>query len=217
MKEQLSQIYEIRFSGIEKYRNDVWKRIIKDYFSNMIPKSGSVLDLGCGYGEFINNISCAERHAMDLNRNTTRLLEKGVIFHEQDCSKSWEIKDGSLDLIFTSNFFEHLPDKSSLSKTIMNARKSLKPGGQLIAMGPNISALNGKYWDFWDHHLALSDQSLCELLEINNFTIKKSFPKFLPYNMVRVKKRPLFLVSLYLRIPFLWQLFGKQFLVIAQK
>ena len=217
MKEQLSQIYEIRFSGIEKYRNEVWKRIIKDYFSNMISKSDSVLDLGCGYGEFINNISCAERHAMDLNRKTTRLLEKGVIFHEQDCSQSWEIKDDSLDLIFTSNFFEHLPDKSSLSKTIMNARKSLKAGGQLIAMGPNISALNGKYWDFWDHHLALSDQSLCELLEINNFTIRKSFPKFLPYNMVRVKKRPLFLVSLYLRIPFLWQLFGKQFLVIAQK
>ena len=188
MKEQLSQIYEIRFSGIEKYRNEVWKRIIKDYFSNMISKSDSVLDLGCGYGEFINNISCAERHAMDLNRKTTRLLEKGVIFHEQDCSQSWEIKDDSLDLIFTSNFFEHLPDKSSLSKTIMNARKSLKAGGQLIAMGPNISALNGKYWDFWDHHLALSDQSLCELLEINNFTIRKSFPKFLPYNMVRVKK-----------------------------
>lgn len=217
MREQLPQIYEIRFSGIEKYRNEVWKRIIKDFFSQMIPKNGSVLDLGCGYGEFINNISCAERHAMDLNQKAVEQLEKGVIFHEQDCSKSWEIKADSLDLIFTSNFFEHLPDKSSLSKIIMNARKSLKPGGKIIAMGPNISSLNGKYWDFWDHHLALSDQSLGELLEINKFTIKKSFPKFLPYNMVRVKKRPLFLVSLYLRIPFLWQFFGKQFLVVSQK
>ena len=99
MKEQLSQIYEIRFSGIEKYRNEVWKRIIKDYFSNMISKSDSVLDLGCGYGEFINNISCAERHAMDLNQKAIRHLEKGVIFHKQDCSQSWEIKDDSLDLI----------------------------------------------------------------------------------------------------------------------
>ena len=96
-------------------------------------------------------------------------------------------------------------------------KKTLKPGGKLIAMGPNISVLKGKYWDFWDHHVALSDQSLCELLQIHDFTIEQSNPKFLPYNMVRVKERPLFLVSLYLKFSYLWKIFGKQFLIIAQK
>ena len=84
-------------------------------------------------------------------------------------------------------------------------------------MGPNISVLKGKYWDFWDHHVALSDQSLCELLQIHDFTIEQSESKFLPYNMVRVKERPLFMVSLYLRFPFLWKLFGKQFLIVSRK
>ena len=84
-------------------------------------------------------------------------------------------------------------------------------------MGPNIAILKGKYWDFWDHHVALSEASLCELLELNDFTIINSYAKFLPYNMVRVKKRPLFLVYIYLRFPIFWKIFGKQFLIVAKK
>ena len=128
-----------------------------------------------------------------------------------------KIDSNSLDLVFTSNFFEHLPNKESLDRTVGEIKKALKPGGRIIAMGPNISVLKGKYWDFWDHHVALSDQSLCELLQIYDFTIEQSESKFLPYNMVRVKERPLFMVSLYLRFPISWKLFGKQFLIVARK
>ena len=213
----LTQIYENRFSGHENYRKRVWKILIYDFFSKWIKSTDHVLDLGCGYGEFINHTTCEVRHAMDLNPKTKSLLDNEIIFHQQDCSESWKIDSNSLDLVFTSNFFEHLPNKESLDRTVGEIKKALKPGGRLIAMGPNIRVLKGKYWDFWDHHVALSDQSLCELLQIHNFTIEQSYSKFLPYNMVRVKERPLFLVSLYLRFPFLWKIFGKQFLTIAQK
>jgi len=213
----LTQIYEKRFSGHENYRNRVWKILTKDFFSNWISTTDHILDLGCGYGEFINHTKCEVRHAMDLNPKTKLLLDNNIIFHEQNCSKPWKIESNSLDLVFTSNFFEHLPNKKSLDRIMGEIKKTLKPDGRLIAMGPNISVLKGKYWDFWDHHVALSDQSLCELLQIHDFTLEQSYSKFLPYNMTRVKERPLFLVSLYLRIPFLWKLFGKQFLIIAQK
>jgi len=212
----LNQIYEKRFSGHEDYRNGVWKILLKEFFIKWIRSTDHILDLGCGYGEFINNTKCEVRHAMDLNPKTKSLLDKGIIFHQQDCSKSWEIEPNSLDLVFTSNFFEHLPNKDSLDRTVGEIKKALKPGGRLIAMGPNISVLKGKYWDFWDHHVALSDQSLCELLQIYDFTIEQSVSKFLPYNMVRVKKRPLFMVSLYLRLPLQWKIFGKQFLIVAK-
>jgi len=212
----LAQIYEKRFSGHEIYRNRVWKILINDFFSRWIKTTDHILDLGCGYGEFINQTNCEVRHAMDLNPKTQSLLDKEIIFHQQDCSESWNIGHNSLDLVFTSNFFEHLPNKESLDRTMGEIKKTLKPGGRLISMGPNISVLKGKYWDFWDHHVALSDQSLCELLQIHNFTIEQSESKFLPYNMVRVKERPLFMVSLYLRFPILWKLFGKQFLIVAK-
>ena len=216
-EKDLTLIYEKRFSGHENYRKRVWKILIQNFFSKWIKSTDHILDLGCGYGEFINHISCKVRHAMDLNPKTKSLLDKEIIFHQQDCSESWDIGHNSLDLVFTSNFFEHLPNKKSLDGTMGEIKKTLKPGGRIIAMGPNISVLKGKYWDFWDHHVALSDQSLRELLQIHDFTIEQSYSKFLPYNMVRVKERPLFLVSLYLRIPFLWKLFGKQFLIIAKK
>jgi len=216
-EKHLTQIYDKRFSGHEYYRNQVWKILVKQFFSKWIRSTDHILDLGCGYGEFINHTKCEVRHAMDLNPKTRSLMDKEIIFHEQDCSKPWKIESNSLDLVFTSNFFEHLRNKESLDCTVGEIKKALKPEGRLIAMGPNISVLKGKYWDFWDHYVALSDQSLCELLQIHNFTIERSESKFLPYNMVRVKEHPLFLVSLYLKFPFLWKIFGKQFLIIAKK
>ena len=93
MNDDLDKIYEIRFSGLEEYRNDVWKILVNQFIGKWINPNDTILDLGCGYGEFI------------------------------------------------------------------------------------------------DHTNA----------------------------MVRVKKHPLFMVSLYLRFPFLWKLFGKQFLIVAQK
>jgi len=216
-EKKLTQIYVNRFSGHEKYRNRIWKTLVNEFFSKWIRSTDHILDLGCGYGEFINRTKCDVRHAMDLNLKTKSLLDKEIIFHQQDCSESWEIDQNSLDLVFTSNFFEHLPNKESLDRTMGEIKKALKPGGRLIAMGPNISVLKGRYWDFWDHHVALSDQSLCELLQIYDFTIEQSYSKFLPYNMVRVKERPLFMVSLFLRFPSLWTIFGKQFLIIAKK
>jgi len=213
----LSQIYEKRFSGHENYRNRVWKILVNDFFSKWIKKTDHILDLGCGYGEFINHTKCDVRHAMDLNPKTKSLLNKKIIFHKQDCSKPWKIDPNSLDFIFTSNFFEHLPNKESLNRTMSEIKNALKPGGSLLAMGPNINVLKGQYWDFWDHHVALTDQSLVELLQIHDFTIKQSYSKFLPYNMVRVREYPLFMVSLYLRFKFLWKIFGKQFFIVAQK
>jgi SAM-dependent methyltransferase len=218
MNEQnLSQIYENRFYGIENYRNNVWKILVSNFFSKWIDSQGHILDLGCGYGEFINNVNCKARYAMDLNPKVKNYLKEDICFIKQDCSSSWDIESNSLDLVFSSNFFEHLPNKKSLNSTIVEIKKALKPDGLMIAMGPNIKTLKGTYWDFWDHHVPLSDASINELLELHNFSVLKIISKFLPYNMVRVRKHPLFLVSLYLKVPLFWTIFGKQFLIIAKK
>lgn len=217
MNNKLTQIYEIRFSGFEKYRNHVWKILVSRFFNKWIYPNARILDLGCGYGEFINNVDSETRHGMDLNPSAQEHLSDGVIFHKQDCSEGWSLEPHSLDIVFTSNFFEHLPNKIALDQTIAHVHKALKPGGLIIAMGPNIAVLKGKYWDFWDHHVPLSPQSLNELLEIHGFEIEKSIDRFLPYNMVRIRQRPLFLLWLYLHLPFVWRLFGKQFLIVAKK
>jgi len=123
-EKNLTQIYEKRFSGHENYRKRVWKILIYDFFSKWIKSTDHVLDLGCGYGEFINNITCEVRHAMDLNPKTKSLMDKEIIFHEQDCSKPWKIESNSRDVVFTSNFFEHLANKGSLDCTVGEIKKA---------------------------------------------------------------------------------------------
>jgi SAM-dependent methyltransferase len=134
----------------------------------------------------------------------------------QDCSKAWPLPDDSLDVLFTSNFLEHLPDKLHVERTIAEARRCLKPGGLLIALGPNVRLLPGAYWDFWDHHVHISDRSLAELLTLNGFAISEQHAGFLPYTMSDGKNPNLLLVKLYLRLRFVWTFLGKQFLIIAK-
>jgi hypothetical protein len=120
-------------------------------------------------------------------------------------------------VVFTSNFFEHLPDKAALSRTLLQAFRTLRPGGRLIAMGPNIKYLPGTYWDFFDHHTALTELSLGEGMEIAGFRVEKSVPRFLPYTLVNAPEYPLFVLRVYLALPLLWWIKGRQFLVIGRK
>jgi SAM-dependent methyltransferase len=215
--EELAKIYSKRFDEHLEYRNRVWEILTAQFFSKFISSDSRVLDLGCGYGEFINNMRCAQPLAMDMNPTARKYLKPDVVFLEQDCSQTWKLPANHLDAVFTSNFFEHLPSKSSLSETLSQAQRCLKPGGVLIAMGPNARFVGGAYWDFWDHHLALTDQSIIEGLSLNGFQTVLSIARFLPYTMVNKRSVPMTFVSLYLKIPLLWWLFGKQFLVVARK
>ena len=63
---EVEQLYARRFSRDADYRNRVWQTIINAYFSRFIGPDQTVLDLGCGYGQFINNVRCGKKLAMDL-------------------------------------------------------------------------------------------------------------------------------------------------------
>jgi SAM-dependent methyltransferase len=213
----LQRIYAARFSADADYRQRVWRVLIERFFQAYVRADAVVLDLGCGYGEFINQVGCGSKFAMDLNPDAPRRLAPQVKCLLQDCSARWPLEDASLDVVFTSNFFEHLPDKSSLGRTLDEIHRCLKPGGRLVAMGPNIKYLPGAYWDFWDHYIPLTETSLQEALENRAFRIEKCVARFLPYTMASGPRYPLFFLSLYLALSPFWRFFGKQFLVIATK
>lgn len=215
--QELSKIYHRRFTRTAAYRNKVWQVLTARFFQKWIRPEHHVLDLGCGYGEFINNIVAAKKFAMDLNPDAPTHLAPEIEFLHQDCSAPWPLADNSLDLVFTSNFFEHLPDKPTLSRTLRHILRCLKPGGRLIALGPNIKFLHGQYWDFYDHHVYLTEASLGEALEVEGYEIEAIFDRFLPFTMVKAPEYPLAFVRAYIAWPFLWRFFGRQFLVVAGK
>lgn len=144
-------------------------------------------------------------------------MDKGVRPLRQDCSQPWPLPENSLDLVFTSNFFEHLPDKDCLKRTLQQALRALRPGGRLVALGPNIRLLPGSYWDFWDHYLPLTERSLAEVGALVGFTVENATAATLPYSMSQGFQPSLVAVRIYLALPFLWRFFGKQFLVVLRK
>lgn len=217
LSHDLQKEYSLRFSAMESYRNSVWKVIIAQYFQAQIGKDKDILDLGSGWGEFINNVQARKKYAMDLNPDGKSRVSSGVHFIQQDCSVEWAVPDNSLDIVFSSNFFEHLPTKQCLLDTLREAHRCLRPSGRIICLGPNIKYVGHAYWDFFDHYLQLSHLSLAEGLKIASFEISSVIPRFLPYTMADGKHPPLLAVKLYLNLPFIWPFFGKQFLVTARK
>jgi len=212
----LQQIYQTRFAGKSAYRQKVWA-VLCPYFSAWIPSNATVLDLGCGWCEFINTVSCNQKFAMDLNPDSGRFAGPEVHILQQDCSEPWSLASDTLDVVFTSNFLEHLPTKGSLEKTLIEARRALKPGGRFIALGPNVKYLPGAYWDFFDHHVPLTELSLSEALRNSGFAVDLCRAKFLPYTMSHGPQYPAWMLRLYLAMPVLWRLAGKQFLIVARK
>lgn len=215
--QELDRVYRLRFGERAPYRDRIWKVLTRDFFQSYVARDSTILDLGAGWGEFIKNIDAQRKIAMDLNPETPQRIGGGVEVLSQDCSQRWELPDAVLDTVFTSNFFEHLLTKDALRDTLAEAWRCLKPGGRIICMGPNIRFLPGAYWDFWDHHLPLTDRSLVEGLGLAGFTIERCVPKFLPYTMSRQFTPPAAFLQVYLTLPFLWKMIGKQFLIVARK
>lgn len=213
----LDETYARRFAGMEARRSRVWDTLNRTFFHKWITPDDVVLDLGAGYCEFINSICAKAKFALDLNPATRQRANQGVTVVSQDVTQTWQLADNSVDVIFTSNFLEHLENKNALVHCLRESFRVLRKGGRLIAMGPNIRFAYDVYWDYFDHYLPLSDRSLVEAAELNGFKMEVVIPRFLPYTMRgRMPSHPL-LIRIYLMAPIVWRIFGKQFLVIAKK
>ena len=213
----LQAIYARRFAAIEESRDKVWRVLTRHYFQRWVNPEDVVLDVGAGFCEFINNIQAKQKLAMDLNPMTQQKAGPGVTVIPQDVTKSWTVASNSVDVVFSSNFFEHLPSKEDLRHCLEEIHRVLRPNGRLLAIGPNIRFCFNVYWDFFDHFLPLSDRSMVEALEITGFKTEAAIARFLPYTMRGKPAPPPLFVRLYLALPIFWRLMGKQFLILARK
>jgi hypothetical protein len=93
----------------------------------------------------------------------------------------------------------------------------LEPGGRLVNMQPNIRVEPGRYWDFYDHLLPLSDRSAVEAFLQAGFTVERVIPRFVPFTTKSVLPQHPLLVRAYLALPLAWRFLGGQFLIVARK
>jgi hypothetical protein len=158
--EELERIYRERFGAFREYRQMVWKTLVDRFFVRYVSPDATVLDLGCGRVEFINNIPCKKKYAMDLNADSREFLNPDITFLQQDGSQRWNVGDDELDVVFTS-ILRPRPSKPVPREDHRTSETLSSPGGRLIAIGPNIRYV-GNAWDFCDHHVPLTDSSMAE-------------------------------------------------------
>jgi len=190
--------------------------LCKVFFQKFIPKNSTVLDVAAGHCEFINAIEAKEKIALDLNPDVKKYASKSVRAIIQSSVNMKSIRSESVDVVFCSNFFEHL-ERKDIVKTINEIYRVLKKGGKLLVLQPNIRYCAKDYWMFFDHITALDDRSTVEVLELNGFLVKLNMPRFLPYTTKSSLPKSLFLLRLYLRLPIVQRLVGGQAFIVAEK
>jgi ubiquinone/menaquinone biosynthesis C-methylase UbiE len=208
------KIYKKRFDNVTK-RVQLWKILVNNFFQKFILKKDYVLEIACGYGEFINNIQCKKKFALDINGEAKQYLNKNVFFINSS-SINIPLKEKSIDKIFISNFFEHI-NKDEIVKTIKEIKRILKKRGRVMILQPNIRFCYLDYWMFFDHITPIDDRALIEIFSIYDFECKLNIERFLPFTTKSKLPQANFLVYLYLKLPILWKIFGKQSFLIFEK
>lgn len=123
-----------------------------------------------------------------------------------------------VDVIFISNFFEHVREKKDILKILKACESVLNPKGKILILQPNIKYLYREYWDFFDHYTPLSDQSMVEAINmVQGLKVNHVIKKFFPYTTKSRLPQWRWLIKLYCHLPLAWKLFGKQMFIVATK
>ena len=157
----------------------LWKTLCTSFFQRLVPSDGCVLELGAGYGHFINHMRCAQRIALDQWEGMLQYLDPEVKGHLGDVTDLHAIPAHSVDFVFASNLFEHLP-QASFAAVLDQLRQKLKPGGTLNILQPNYRFAYREYFDDYTHVAVYSDRSLVDFLAARGYRVIDCRPGSFP-------------------------------------
>ena len=204
--------HQSRFT-VDARRDVLWTALWRHWFSRYVEPDFTVLDLGCGYGNFINAVQAKRRIGLDQWDGFAAHLAPGVESINASVTDLSGVEDGAIDFAFASNLFEHLT-QADLTIALSQLRRKLSSRGTLTVVQPNYRYASREYFDDYTHVTAWSHVGLADFLTANGFEVLEVRPRFLPLTVKsRLPVSPA-LIRLYLRSPF--KPFGKQMLLRAR-
>ena len=193
-------------------RRTLWQTLVAGEFQKQIPPDGVVLELGAGYGDFINAVKARRRIAVDQWPGMLSHLDAGVEGLVTSVTQLDRVADNSVDYVFSSNCFEHISQKE-LVECLVQLKLKMKPGAMLTIVQPNFKYCAREYFDDYTHVSIYTDKGLSDLLSANGFKVVRSVPRFMPFSIKGSLPVHPFLIRLYLMSPF--KPLAKQMLISA--
>lgn len=169
-------------SLFEKMYHLVKRKAIRDKI-NLIEfwtgEKGTVLDIGSGTGDFLNE---AKKYGWKAVGMEPSVKAKAVARQKSVCMVETyaELEDHYFDVITMWHVLEHVPD---LEFQLKQLKRLLKPDGVIFIAVPNFKSFDathyGKYWAAFDvprHLWHFSKTSMEKLFAAENLKLKKVQP-----------------------------------------
>ena len=141
--------------------------------------TGSVLDIGCGTGDFLSAAKKNNWKAVGMEpspKAKASAKQKGICLVES----YQELENNFFDVITMWHVLEHVSD---LENQIKELKRLLKPNGTIIIAVPNYKSYDasyyGKFWAAYDvprHLWHFSKTALEKLFALQNLKLKKVNP-----------------------------------------
>lgn len=132
------------YQSVRKYTLLKKLQLISKYF-----KTGKILDIGCGTGEFLNTCKNAKWITIGIepDNDARQMAIKNFELDVRDESELKNLSDQSFDVISMWHVLEHVP---KLNERIEELKRLIKPNGIIIIAVPNCDSLDAKiYTEFW--------------------------------------------------------------------
>jgi 2-polyprenyl-3-methyl-5-hydroxy-6-metoxy-1,4-benzoquinol methylase len=173
-----------------------------EWYYDCLPaeKNASILDVGCGSGEFLYFLQLSgysKMEGIDISIQQVERARKRLScpIHQGDGFSFLADRQGYYNLITLNDVLEHVP-QSDIVHFLINIRSGLAPGGSVVVNVPQAAGFTssfGRYNDF-THQLIFTELSLKYVLNLAGFSEVrfvrelwhiKWTPRHLAYRFVR--------------------------------
>lgn len=169
----INYVYQI----VRKYTLLKKLQLISNYF-----KTGNILDIGTGTGEFLNVFKNAKWNTIGIepspDARKMAIANYGLEIREE--SEIKKLESESFDVITMWHVLEHVP---KLNERIEDLKRLLKPNGILVIAVPNCDSLDAKIykenWGAYDvprHLYHFSPKNIEMLFKNHGFEVFKILP-----------------------------------------
>lgn len=215
-------VYSVEKKPFTKYPKKLIKELVKRFDLTI---DSSILELGCGRGEFLNEFIelGMKGFGVDISNYAKDFCKNAEIKVSDITKEKLPYPDNYFDIIYSKSFIEHFyyPDE-----VFKEAYRVLKPSGIFINLTPEWQYIYKSFYEDFTHRTPFTKKSLEDIYLITGFKdVKVESFKQLPVlwnNNIAVKKLFKFfsevtrlLVPDYFRLKFKWIRFSKEIMLLS--